>query len=427
MPVACCLFAVALLQIGVLWDGAQVPAALMVAAAWGLLLYGVVRMRRDGMIIRAWHAPLAVVLAAAGLLLQMPFDPLNDPVGSAFADAWSVAAPAIAALLVLAYGVPRLRAGAVRSAAFAVAVCTALAFAAWVPAASPDPVVDVYRMMGRSADALLRGDNPYTSSFPDIYRGASVSKPLTTYTYPPGSLLLMAPAKALAGDVRFATVIALLAVVVALRMLAASAVWGEALALLFVLHPRTALLVEQTWIDPLLLASLAVALVAWTRGWERLGAAVFGFFVGLKQYLVFFPVHALLLKPRSRVVPWALAACLLPMLPFVFWQPSAFLHNGILFHLGGTFLPETLSLPALLYPLTGWEPGRGWSLLVGGMLSAITLRLCAPLPRHRGFAFAAALTTLGIFVFGSQAIANYLWLAGGIALLALATAEPERS
>jgi hypothetical protein len=292
-----------------------------------------------------------------------------------------------------------------------------------VPFVSPAPHIDVFYMMQSSARSLLQGLDPYMQTFADIYRGRGLSS-ITTYTYLPGNLLMTAPFFWLIHDVRLGMLAAECVLLFAVWRLARPfRAWAELLVLLFLFHPRGFFVIEQSWIDPLLLGALGAAVLLWSSGRERTAAVVFGWMLSLKHYLLFFPVHVLLLRPRLRLLPWAFLGLLLPVVPFAIWHWGPFLQNGVLFHLHEAFRPDNLSLGVPLRAYTGWRLGPAWSLLVGAMTSAATLKAFSALPRLQGFLLSAAITTFALFALGSQAFCNYYYLASGLIVLALASAS----
>ena len=292
-----------------------------------------------------------------------------------------------------------------------------------MPVVSPKPHIDVHYMMQTVSERFLDGYNPYVTRFSDLYEGTGSSKPLTTFTYPPGNLLLLLPFFALFGDVRFGLVAALLLWLWTVWKFSRDETsWAQVLLLLGVLHPRIQFVLEQGWIDPLILGALSLALLLHEADKAKCSAVLYGVFLGLKQYLVFFLPHYWLLERNPK--KWLLAGLggIALFLPFFLWNAEATLQNGILFHLEDTFRGDSLTLVSALHPFTHWEPSRGWSLLVGAVFCALTLWTCRRLSHMQGFLLASTVTTFAVFFLGSQAFGNYYFLVSGLQLLLLSRA-----
>jgi hypothetical protein len=312
----------------------------------------------------------------------------------------------------------------VRRSVFLVAVAAAFGFRLWLPFASPTPEIDTFTTAQESAEHLLDGKNPYSTPVTDIYEGkVDYGYKITAYAYLPSNLYLQTVAYGLLGDVRYACVFAEAVVALSFWLLAKRR-WdptvAELIVLLFLYQPRGLLVVELAWTDPLNLLLFSLFLLAYDNRKEKTAAAVFGFFLSLKQYLVFFLLHWFLIEKRWSMILLALTAGALTVLPFAIADPSSVITQGLLLNLRTPFRTDSLTIFGLLSPATGIVPPKAWSLIVGLLISAILVVPSRKIPGIRGYLFAVTITMFGVFLFGSQGFCNYYYLVGGLLLFLIA-------
>lgn len=189
---------------------------------------------------------------------------------------------------------------------------------------------DVWTFLNGGVDMLLRGQNPYRG-VQFVEGGVLRTVP---YTYPPGALLVLAPFRLLAGDVRWAYVVAEGAVVtlwaVALRRVDGFSPWREALVLLPLALPRTSqgfyIFSNHEWV------LLALVMGALVLTWQRrpiLAGIVLGLAIASKQYVLVYPALFLLPVFGRREIAIALGVAILGTLPFLLWSPADFLRDTL--------------------------------------------------------------------------------------------------
>ncbi len=198
--------------------------------------------------------------------------------------------PMVAAALFVALRYREKKAGRVAALALLAGAAGLLVAVRWLTLwASPTPHIDVWTSSVAAVKYFLQGLNPYTQQYTDIYAGAYDYIP--SFPYLPGYLYW---ATAFAGvfrgghDVRVSLVAAelltagvLVFLLRALRVELLAALLGAVAWLAF---PIDLFVLEQAWIDPLLV--LGFALAAWAlakQKWALAGVA-FGFACGVKQY-----------------------------------------------------------------------------------------------------------------------------------------------
>ncbi|MEW6282871.1 MAG: glycosyltransferase 87 family protein [Candidatus Eremiobacterota bacterium] len=288
----------------------------------------------------------------------------------------------------------------------------AVLFRLWMPIASPGPDIDVFHVSQAAAECLEAGRNPY--------RERLSQEPPFHYVYPPSSLYAQTLAHAAFGDVRYASVLADLVVAICLVRLALRR-WSRReaalLALVWLYHPCGLLVVGLAWTEPLLAATLALALVLLER--RTAAAVVYGGFLSLKQYLLFFGLHWFLLERSWKRILLGLATACLSAAPFAAWDWGSLWSQGVL----STYLnvpprPDSLSLSSVLYPWLG-PPPKSLTVLVGAITAVGMFLTCrgGGLP---GYCRAVTITTFAMFLFGAQAYCNYYDFVGALLLLTLA-------
>lgn len=289
----------------------------------------------------------------------------------------------------------------------------------FLPIASPSPVIDVFVAEQHAAEHLLNGRNPYVYPVPDVYeQGFNVPG----YVYLPTNLLLPTISYALHGDVRYAFVVALLASAFLLRRLAQKnglpRLVPELLALCFLASPRNLFVLEQSWVEPVMVLLLfAFVLLVQQKPKSMLAIVLFGLFLSTKQYLLFFPVHAFLFWKTWWKIALAVCIALLTALPFVLMDFSSFWESGVMYVLSGVFRHDSLTIPSFVYHTFGIEFSGMWTLIVGAVCAVLTYFLFRRLDRLQGFLLTATITLFAMFLFGAQGFCNYYFVVQGLILM----------
>jgi hypothetical protein len=296
-----------------------------------------------------------------------------------------------------------------------------------------DPDIDVYIFQQDSSLALLNGKNPYAIRFPNIYLrdtpfygpGVVDEHNWLTYgfPYPPFSLLMTLPAR-LAGDVRYAHVVAM-ALSAMLMAFARPGRWGALAATLFLLTPRAFYVMELGWTEPLLTFNFSLVMFCACR-WRKALPYALGLFFATKQYTVLaLPAMLLLVdgpNPWKQLWDLALRAGLVVAaitLPFVLWNPHEFIRAVVLWQLVQPFRRDALSYLNFIYDHNGNRIMPVWTPLLA-VIPATALALWRL--RRTPAAFAAAVTFINFafFAFNKQAFCNYYYFVIATACWAVA-------
>jgi hypothetical protein len=299
--------------------------------------------------------------------------------------------------------------------------------------ASPNPLIDVFVTNSAGIDFLLDGKNPYAMTYPDVYRGAYDFIP--GFGYPPGALWLLVPFRLL-GDVRLASIGANAASILLLLRLMRRAGYspkmGWIACLAWSAFPISLFVLEQAWVDPLLVPLiLGLILAVQTRRWVVAGALL-GLLIGIKQYSV-------LLALPSAVYAWRVggrtalirATGTSAIVLIVLVAPFALLDADALYHqLAGTLFQrelrtDSLSIPAFVINFLG----RGLpEVALAAATAAAAIGFAIWLARRENLDeqdwLSAIVMTFAIaFLFGKQAFCNYYYLLAAL-LFARALVAP---
>lgn len=220
--------------------------------------------------------------------------------------------------------------------------------------ASPRPRIDVWAMYQAAAHALLHGHSPYLAH----WTSGLVGEVSNQFTYLPGSAVLLTPWYLLFGDVRYGLVAAMaVTAFLAYRLGGRS---GAFAACAVLAYPGGISATEQSWNDPLLMASLVGAVYAVRRGRTGWAVAAVATALTCKQYAFLLVPLAALWRPFGwRRTAYAVAGAAAFVAPWFLAAPHAFVSGVVSYNLDLPPRPDSLSLYALgLHH--GVVPGMGF-------------------------------------------------------------------
>jgi hypothetical protein len=332
---------------------------------------------------------------------------------------------AVVSLVILsAYLCVRLRPSLIRARFLLLLACFVL-MAIAVIRASPQPWMDVWVVQQKAPAALLRGANPYSVSYPNIYGNLTqqfyapqvvAGNRLLGYPYPPLPILAALPGVALLGDARYAMValMALAAWMLARALPTSSTAELAGLFLLF--QPRTFFVVEQAWVEPVVLASFALVLFALRR--PLVAGLGLGLLLVSKQYSPYLAAPLAFALPardrlRSLVIAATVAAAV--MLPFALWDWRGFIRGVVQMQIWQPFRADCLSVASLAAHL---GPTRipAWVGPVTGLVALVAL-LRPGIRIAQACSIAAASFAL-VLISYKQSCGNFWWLCGALSCLA---------
>jgi hypothetical protein len=307
-------------------------------------------------------------------------------------------------------------------AAFGVA---ALGTVAWTVAAiglSPRPRIDVWVTLQQAADGLARGQDFYAMT----WRGSPGIQ--DAFTYLPWTAVLLAPGRWLAGDVRWALLVATL---IALACTAAVGRWSPLAlgsATLLALAPGSVTQAEQAWTEPLLLACLAGWALLVRRGHAWWAVVPLALGCASKQHLaLLLPVLACWpgFGARRAVATGALTGVLIA--PWFVASPADFWHDTV--SLLVSFHPIRFANTLFIASRTelGWTP----PFWLTGLAVLGTLALACWCVHRRAPDLGSLLGWLALLLLvanlvNKQGFYNQYWLVGGLVAVAVAASSTTR-
>ena len=410
----------------------------LVTLALSLTLAAVVIGRPAGWVRR--DRGLVRWLATAGLLVHAGYLLSSVPGFYVQLDANGLRLFQAGVVLLTVFGATAIARPSARHAAWLAVGLVAVhaALGVWVMRRSPDPAIDVHIFQKYAVAALRHGENPYSLTFPDIYgnsafygEGLSVKGRLQFgFPYLPLSLLAAMPGQWLGHDPRYSQ-LAALELAALLMAFARRGGLGVIAAALYLTTPRNFFVLEQSWTEPFVVLGVATVAFAACRR-SRLTPWLFGAFVAIKQYLVFaLPAAALLTTSRAdfRGVAGVLlrgaAVGALITLPFVMWNPAAFMKSVVTLQFYQPFRGDALSYLAWWAGLGHAQPS---TTIPFGLAAAASALAVWRLPRTAaGFSAALALTFFVFFALNKQAFANYYFFVLGALYTTVAAWRPPEA
>ena len=296
--------------------------------------------------------------------------------------------------------------------------------------ASPDPVVDVWVALRDAPRYLLEGHNPYTASYPDPYateraRSFGIDAPPHNAAfpfYPPLPFLVALPFHAVGLDVRLANVLAdLLAglVLFAAARRHTGARIGGLIATIYLFLPRVPFLIEHAWYEPMLAALVGGGLLLVERrrwgGYLLLGLGLTGKQFGLPMVL---PV-AWSQRRHWRGLLLGIGLATLPIVPFLLWDPSAFLDVVLFKHLQRPAMLDSITVYTGVHQLLGVSLPR--PPLLGAALVLIGWLTWKTPARSAASALWVGAVLLVFCLFHTQGYFNYFYLCQFLLLLGVAS------
>lgn len=408
------------LQFGPVQPVLLVPLLLLavaVACLFPLLTQRVRVWARSGFVL-TFVATVAGVGVMSGAALAVDFG----------VPAW---AAVLLALVMLVSAATAVWAGPARARTGLVVLLVAFAALTVLTVLRAEIVIDVEEFLRGGIDALLHGTSPYAITIPSPYDAAGtqafygpgvVVDGVVQYGFPylPTGLLLDVPAYVL-GDPRWMHLAAVL-VTTALAWRLATDRIGRAVALLLVCGGTASTVVLCSWVEPLmgLLLALTVLAMRSSRAWV---AVPLGLLFASKQYAVSY-APALLTVARSRgwrTVWLAAAVGALVVVPFVVWDPRAFVRSAVEFQLVQPFRSDAVSLLPGLSQLLGGLPG--WVLEVSPFVGLVVSALVAwrTRPGPTAFALGVGLSLLVTVLTSKVGFMNYYSFIAAALVLATVT------
>jgi len=283
-----------------------------------------------------------------------------------------------------------------------------VALGAWILKTSSIPDSAVHAVQRTASTAMLEGRTPYELTFPEL-KGRG-------FPYPPLTLMLDVLGQAVAGDHRYAQLVAITAAG-GLMAYARPGRVGAVAAALFLFTPRMFLVLQQGWTETFIVLALSASVWCACRR-PKIFPFVLGMLFALKSYRVLgLPAASLMLRrpfKRKDVLNLSLKAvgtALVVTFPLAAWAPGAFFRSVGTLELDPTFKPEPLSYLAYFARESGIQFPSVVAYVAAAFAAALALWRA---PRTAaGFSAALALTFGAFFAFHPAATVNHYFLVVG--------------
>jgi hypothetical protein len=296
---------------------------------------------------------------------------------------------------------------------------------------SPKPDIDVWRVQEIGADALLHGKNPFTSVA--VHNSApGVVQDNVPYVYPPTQVYMTLPAKYFGGDVRYSMLAAFIIIGYAWRAIVRKSnlvlpSFAEDVPALFLwLSPKLFFILEQSWVDPIQIALITLAVTAQVYEKRLLSVILFGVVFSAKQTMFWVaPLAGFIF--RWSLVEFIIAGSVAAgmVLPFAIWNFKALKWAN--FDLLSSLPPRPDALT-----VTNWYQRKFGTPITGSIafyFAAVIVAVSSWRIRDSVARFSVALagTYLFFFAFNRWAFANYYFMIGALATMAAAAAFHDPS
>jgi len=286
---------------------------------------------------------------------------------------------------------------------------------------SPSPLIDVFGIQKIAPRAIIEGNNPYSL----IYYFSWQNEPLDVYSYGPFNIFLNFPAVLLLNDPRYIQLISELGVAFLIYFMLKKSHYGskfsETLPLIFVFNPRALFILEQAWVDPVLVFLVFLfAFFLFVLKKEVIAFFVLGLAIATKQYAVFFLPFLLVggfLKLRNFLL--SLSTTLVISLPFLIWNAKDFLRDIVLFNLTiQKSRYDSLSLNTSFHNLSGIDIPKFLVIIIEAAILIYLIKFQKKLSGSFVI-FNTGVFALCTFLFYRLAFIHYYYFAGSMIFLSL--------
>jgi hypothetical protein len=269
--------------------------------------------------------------------------------------------------------------------------------------------LDVYRSHEAAADAIRSGQNPYTDAVvvADGSPNAAPGDVIEGYSYPPVTMVAYVAGDLIAGDPRWASVVAIFGVVGVMVALGRGSPGPVASVLVILIAvPLHRAIMWSGWTEPLSLALLTGGVVLWRQ--KVLSAFLLGLALASKQYLALLvPVLAMVDMRPWRRTAISVGVAALTLVPAALADFSSFWFTMVERPLSLGFRPDTRSVSGALAELGFDVAIPSWLMLVAVVLFSVAV---ARRVRTESDVAAAAAALLAVTFLLSMAFTNYWWL-----------------
>lgn len=303
---------------------------------------------------------------------------------------------------------------------FALLICVAFISRFLLILASPAPRIDTFDLFRMGPRYLIEGKNPYSQSYTQLYRGVIPDY----YSYSPSTLYLFLPADLLFNDPRYTYLVSDLIVVFLLYKILSKAknISNRAkylFPLIFLYHPSESIILEQSWMDPLIfmMMVLFVYFERYSKELKKFSFIPLAFFFGMRHtMLIISPVFFLFKKIARKTVFLSLGAIFLAFLPFAVWNFGDFWDDLVMFYVTYPIRHDSITLNSFIFFTFGKDLPKTLMSTLG--LLPLALVLIKRPDNWYKFLLGVALLLFAFSFFNKLAFVNHYFLISLLILFA---------
>ncbi len=288
---------------------------------------------------------------------------------------------------------------------------------------SPNPKIDTFDTLKLGGQELIQGKNPYASSYTKLY----ADKEPNYYAYPPATLLLTLPSVLFLRDPRYMLVFFLFGTAFFIGKIS-NPDYRWQLPLLFLFNPMTAFIVEESYIEPMIIFLLTLSLYLLRTRKYAVSAIIIGLLLAAKQYsILFIPFifRLSVLKNRLRLLIGSTIVAVVIISPFFLWNTKEFISDVLLFQAVYPARYDGLTFFSLLYRIFHIPYASLVSLFIIGIIFFMLIR-------KKTTSFSALVSCLfffffTFFYFNKWAFVNYYYFISSLLILVMAFKTSEKN
>tara|TARA_R110002072_G_scaffold1989_2_gene16384 strand:+ start:98785 stop:100065 length:1281 start_codon:yes stop_codon:yes gene_type:complete len=293
---------------------------------------------------------------------------------------------------------------------------------------SPSPVTDVFSVAQDGADFLLKGINPYTQDYRDVFNGRYGY--VAGYVYWPGILLSLSPFRWLFGDVRYFYIFSNLFTIFLLLKLSHQLnlpkKFARSLTLIWTVFPVTFFVLEQTWTESLIIFQISLLIYSLVNKRLFFAALSLGYICATKQYNCFLALLVLSyiyktyeLKDFLKFTLVSFLTTLIFFMPFLIWDYQGFIKTTFLDILKYEPRGDSLSWYSWAYHYYNIKLPSLITLIAYFIPTFYGIYRVIKSKTHylRELSFSLIFSYSFVFLLGKQAFCNYYYLLAFLTLL----------
>ena len=199
------------------------------------------------------------------------------------------------------------------------------------------------------------------------------------------------------------------------------------MSLLWLSFPVSLFIIEQAWVDSILIAEMGLLALAISGRRHILIGILLGLVIATKQYgvIAVIPIlawclsHGFSKKQIAKIGVLAVGTALVSIVPFLVWDFSGFYQNVVLDLIGHSLRTDAFSLLSLLQQEFGIVLSSGRSLILTLVVLLLSAGFVLKKQGKQSWATGLAIIYGFVFLFAKQAFCNYYQIVAYLLLVAV--------